>query len=189
MRSRTDWDAKYRVAAVPIPEPDRFLCKARPHLPHGAGTRAADLACGGGRHALRLAQWGLATTAIDYSSEALRLCRDRAALAGVTLETARKDLESPEVDLGSDIYDVVAVFNFLHRPLIPHMKEAVKPGGVIVYKTYTQLQLRFGTGPRNPKFLLGQGELLELFADFRHLLYLEECETDATAALVAQRPC
>ncbi len=188
MSSRSDWNARYRVAKETVPAPDEFLSTARRFLPQGAGRRALDLACGGGRHAVRLAQWGLATTAVDYSDEALRLCRERAHLAGVTLDTACWDLESPQVDLGTEAYDVVTVFNFLHRPLIPRMKEALKPGGMIVYKTYTRLQLRFGTGPSNPGFLLREGELRELFAEFSHKLYRERCETDATAALVAQRP-
>ncbi len=175
--------------AEPVPEPDPFLLTARRYLPEGTRLRAADLACGGGRHALQMAQWGFVTTAIDHSKEALRLCYARAHLAEVTLHTVLMDLERPDVKLGNHVYDVVTVFNFLHRPLIPHVKESIKPGGVIVYKTYTQLQLQFGTGPRNPKFLLREGELLELFANFTRILYLEQCETDATAALVAQRPC
>ena len=189
MRSRADWDAKYRVPPAPIPEPDEFLHRARPYLPGRTGVRAADVACGGGRHAVQLALWGLSTTAIDYSRQALRLCRERASLAGVALDTACLDLEAPGIDLGSERYDLVAVFNYLHRPLVPRLKSTVRGGGIIVYKTYTRKQMQFRNGPRNPKFMLGDGELLEMFGDFRHLLYVEECETEATAALVAQRPC
>ena len=188
MPSRSDWDAKYRDAERSIPEPDRFLTEARKFVSRPGKCVAADIACGGGRHALQLAAWGLRTVAIDYSLEALRLCEDRASLAGVELETQCIDLEAPDVDLGTERFDLVAVFNFLHRPLIPILKRSVRPGGIIVYKTYTRKQLQFGTGPRNPRFLLADGELPELVSEFRHLLFLESCETEATAALVAQRP-
>ena len=83
---------------------------------------------------------------------------------------------------------MVSVFNYLHRPLIPVLKRSVRPGGIVIYKTYTRKQAQFGTGPRNPDFLLGENELPELFAGFRQLLYRETCKSEATAALVAQRP-
>ena len=188
MPSRSDWDAKYRNADRSVPEPDRFLSDARQFIAHSCEFIAADIACGGGRHALRMAAWGLRTVAIDFSLEALRLCKERARLAEVELETQCVDLEAPNVDLGSERFDLVAVFNFLHRPLIPVLKRSVRRDGIIVYKTYTRKQLQFSTGPRNPKFLLDDGELQELFSEFRHLLFLESCETEATAALVAQRP-
>lgn len=188
MATRSDWDAKYREADRSVPVPDRFLCEARQFIPRKSECSAADIACGGGRHALQMAAWGLRTVAIDYSVEALRLCDERASLAGVELETQCIDLEAPDVDLGNDRFDLVAVFNFLHRPLIPALKRCVRPGGIVIYKTYTRKQVQFGTGPRNPQFLLDVGELPELFSEFRHLLFLESCETEATAALVAQRP-
>ena len=189
MPSRSGWDAKYRreeVAAAPGPDP--FLVDSRKHLPADGERRAADVACGGGRHALLMAAWGLRTTAIDYSAAALRLCRQRARRKGLELETRIMDLEAPDVDLGASRFDVVAVFNFLHRPLVPVLKRSVRPGGIVVYKTYTRKQLRFGSGPRNPRFLLDEGELAELFSEFHCLQYRESCEHEATAALVAQRP-
>ena len=188
MPSRSEWDAKYREADRSVPEPDRFLSEARKFIASPSECAAADIACGGGRHALRMAAWGLRTVAIDYSFEALQLCQERASLAGVELETRCIDLEAPDVDLGTEQFNLVAVFNFLHRPLSPTIKRSVRPGGLVIYKTYTRKQVQFGTGPRSPRFLLGDGELPELFSEFRHLLFLESCETEATAALVAQRP-
>ncbi len=92
------------------------------------------------------------------------------------------------VDLGIDRFDVVSVFNYLHRPLIPILKQSLRPGGIVIYKTYTRKQLQFGTGPKNPDFLLDENELPQLFAGFRHLLYRETCASEAAAALIAQRP-
>lgn len=188
MATRSDWDAKYREADRSVPGPDRFLSEARQFIPRKSDCVAADIACGGGRHALQIAAWGLRTVAIDYSLEALRLCEERASLAGVELETQCIDLEAPDVDLGNEKFDLVAVFNFLHRPLIPALRRSVRPGGLVIYKTYTRKQVQFGTGPRSQRFLLGDGELPELFSEFRHLLFYESCDTEATAALVAQRP-
>lgn len=125
--------------------------------------------------------------AFDYSVEALRLCSARAETVGLQIETVCIDLEAAQVDLGTERFEVVSVFNYLHRPLIPILKRSVRRGGIVIYKTYTREQLQFGTGPRNPDFLLNKNELPQLFDGFRHLLYRETCEAEATAALIAQR--
>ena len=187
MPARSTWDAKYKSAERSIPLPDPFLGEIRPFLPVPEAGAAADIACGGGRNALELAQWGFRVTAFDYSVEALRLCAERADKAGLKIDMSCVDLEAPVVDLGSERFEVVSVFNYLHRPLIPILKRCVRPGGIIVYKTYTRKQLQFGTGPKNPDFLLHENELPQLFDGFRHLLYRETCESEATAALLAQR--
>lgn len=107
---------------------------------------------------------------------------------GLELKTACLDLETAHVDLGDGVFDVVVVFNYLHRPLIPILKKCVKPRGIIVYKTFTVEQLQFGTGPKNPDYLLKPQELGDLFSDFDQFVYREECTCQATASLVARRP-
>jgi SAM-dependent methyltransferase len=55
----------------------------------------------------------------------------------------------------------VVVTNYLHRPLMPQLLEAVAPGGVLLYQTFMEGNERFGK-PSRPEFLLRDGELLEL---------------------------
>ena len=192
MASRADWDAKHRVVEGLLPGPDPFLAEARPYLALAAVgpqcLRGVDVASGAGRHAVQMASWGIETLAVDYSDVALRIAASRAAAAGCGLAPRCLDLEDPATDLGDGAYDLVSVFNYLHRPLVPALKRCVRPGGIVVYKTYTQEQRKFDAGPRNPAYLLHERELLELFAGFDHLVYREACESEATAALIARRP-
>jgi len=58
-------------------------------------------------------------------------------------------------------FDAVVVTNYLHRPLMPALLDAVEPGGVLLYQTFMDGQQRFGR-PTNPAHLLHDGELLEL---------------------------
>lgn len=116
------------------------------------------------------------------------MCSERAQAQGLALITECLDLEASSADLGDSVFDVVVVFNYLHRPLIPILKECVRSGGIIVYKTFTVDQLRFGSGPKNPDYLLRSRELSNLFSDFDQLVYREECTCQATASLVARRP-
>ena len=190
MASRSDWEAKYRSAGGAVQDPDPFLAEALEYVRSAApaATDAVDIACGGGQNAIALAAYGLKTVAVDYSTEALRHCGDRAGEKGLAIETRCIDLEGSEVDLGDARFDVIAVFRYLHRPLVPLLKRIARPGGIIIYKTFTRKQVQFGNGPRNPDYLLDEYELPKLFADFQHLLYRETCDTEATAALIAQRP-
>ena len=87
-------------------------------------------------------------------------------------------------------FDAILVFNYLHRPLMKSIKQAVKPGGLILYETFTVDQPRFGK-PTNPDYLLQQGELSACFSDWKILVYREGERGDpicAKASLIAQKP-
>ena len=192
------WDERYRAGEHGDDELDRFLDGFLDEILDYRGLlqsdnpTAVDVACGAGRNAVALAAAGFDVTAMDFSHEALRLTVERAAAAGVVVRTRLLDLESPDADLGEGLYDLVAGFYFLHRPLIPKLIAALRPGGLVVYKTFLAASSASSKGPKNPAYRLGPNELLELFSDFRVLSYEEECvkqdsEGPATAALIAQK--
>jgi rhodanese-related sulfurtransferase len=128
----------------------------------GRGGRVLDVACGRGRHALLLAGAGFNVTAIDRNAEAIERLRTIAGRLGFPISTQVVDLETdPPPDLGSHEYDSILGFNYLYRPLMPYLREALKAGGRIFYETFTARQAERGH-PRNPAFLLQDGELEEL---------------------------
>lgn len=125
-----------------------------------------DLACGNGRNGLYLINHGIPVTFADLKSEALdtvqqALCclkSDQQALAHFW----QVDFEQQAATLPHHAYSAVLVFRYLHRPLFDQIKHAVKPGGMIIYETFTEQQAQFGR-PRNPDFLLKANELIETF--------------------------
>jgi SAM-dependent methyltransferase len=125
------------------------------------GGRVLDVACGTGRNAVFLASRGFSVRAVDRDAHAL-------ASLPADITTDVIDLEAGEVSLGVRCYDAVIVFNYLHRPLMPAIVEAVAPGGVLIYETFTAAQATRGR-PRNPSFLLDDGELATLVAPLRIL--------------------
>ncbi len=189
------WDERFRAGGHGASEPDGFLEGLRAYraLLQSDKPVAADVACGAGRNAISLAGAGYDVTAIDYSREALRPTRERATAAGVVVHPLLLDLESPTVELGSNVFDLVVGFYFLHRPLVPKLIDALRPGGIVVYKTFLATTSASGRGPKNPAYRLRPNELVEIFSDFRVLRYEEECveqesKGPATAALIAQKP-
>ena len=148
--------------------PSSFLVDHIDLLPEG---RVLDVATGRGRNAVYLARQGFEVEGIDISHEALDAARQLAEASGVSLTLHLMDLEN-DVSLPEEAFDAVICFNYLHRPLIPLLKLALRPGGMMVYETYIVDQARFGK-PRNPKHLLKHNELLKCFQDFRCLRYRE----------------
>jgi hypothetical protein len=64
---------------------------------------------------------------------------------------------------------------------------ALKPGGILIYKTYTIEQKNFAGGPSHPMFLLEPNELLNAFSSMRVLSYHETTQQKGVAELVAQK--
>jgi len=153
------------------------------------GGNILDVACGKGRHALLLASAGFNVHAIDRDPEKIAFLRTTADRLSLRLEASVVDLETdPPPNLGSSAYDAVMVFNYLHRPLMPVLRESLKPGGRIFYETFTTEQAKRGH-PRNPDFLLASGELSSLMKPLTVMREREgEFDDRFVASIVAERP-
>jgi SAM-dependent methyltransferase len=127
----------------------------------------------------------------DISGEALAHTRSLALQYGVTVRLWQVDLEREGHNpLEEDSYGGILVFRYLHRPLMPCIKKALKAGGVLLYETFTLGQRQFGK-PRNPDFLLKPGELHQYFGDWEIIHYFEGIKENplrAIAQLVCRKP-
>jgi SAM-dependent methyltransferase len=152
-----------------------------------------DLACGEGRHAQALAERGIPVVGLDRRAEALHALRDQARRAGLAVQPLRADLESARwLPLAPARCAALLVFRYLHRPLAPALEEALRPGGLLLYETFTIFQREHGYGPVNPAFLLEPGELPRLFPRLEVLSFWEGVAEGprpaAVARLAARRP-
>ena len=105
------------------------------------GARVLDLACGTGRHVLWFAGRAAQVTAVD---------RDVASLAGLRAiaRTIEADIENGPWPLPGECFDAVVVTNYLWRPLVPRILDAVGPGGVLLYETFCPWSGQCRGGPR-----------------------------------------
>jgi SAM-dependent methyltransferase len=143
------------------------------------GGRVLDLAAGNGRHSWLLLESGFAICAVDRDISAL------SPLAGPGCEVRQIDLETGAPwPLGTG-YDGIVVTNYLHRPLLPAIAQALAAGGVLIYETFARGNERFGR-PHNPDFLLRPGELLDSFAMLTVIAF-EQGEVSAPRPAVIQR--
>jgi rhodanese-related sulfurtransferase len=171
--------------------PCDFLVQHFDLLPRGI---ALDLAMGDGRNAIYLATRGFDVDGVDVSQDAVNSARASARQLGAPIRALVGNVEDGSYIIPEEAYDVIMVFNFLHRPLFKEIKDGVKPDGVVIYNTFTVDQPKFGP-PTNPDYLLKHGELKELFTDWEILIY-EESENPerpglrprARAGIVARKP-
>lgn len=168
-----------------IEQPASWLTRHEQLLP-AAGT-ALDVACGRGRHALWLAERGLAVQAIDRNPDAIAALEQLARRQNLPVRGRVADLESGIPDIGRAAFDVIVVVHYLHRPLFPALVAALKQGGLLFYETFTRAQAARGK-PTNPAFLLEPGELLQLVAPLEVIAHREGAFDDRdVASVVATR--
>lgn len=167
-------------------DPIRWLTDHATWIPQ-AGT-ALDVACGHGRHAIWLVRHGLSVTAVDRDDVALGRLGQAVADQSLDLEILQEDLESGPAAVWARTFDVIVVVHYLHRPLFGSLIDALRPGGLLVYETFTREQARLGK-PTNPDYLLTPGELPRLVHPLEVLASREGFfDGRHVASVVARRP-
>jgi cyclopropane fatty-acyl-phospholipid synthase-like methyltransferase len=166
-------------------------------LPEGPLLDLAGGECRNGLYAARLT--GRPVVCCDASGEALERAESLAREQGLdvgpgshAVRLHRKDMErdGDPAPLPKGPFAAILVFRYLHRPLFPHIRAAVAPGGLVFYETFTEDQPAHGK-PHNPDFLLRRGELPQHFPGFEVIHAFEGVLPDperAVARLVCRRP-
>ncbi|MEY8214173.1 MAG: class I SAM-dependent methyltransferase [Colwellia sp.] len=170
-------------------------------LLHEANMQAPvlDLACGSGRNGLYLVNQNIPVIFADIKKSALEQvestvtrhhCEEKSTANFWKIDFEQADIKP----FAGKSFSAIIVFRYLHRPLFEQIKQAVIPGGYVVYETFTVGQPQFGR-PKNPNFLLNHGELAELFFDW-HIIHSFEGVIDvnnesgkqAIAQVIARKP-
>jgi tellurite methyltransferase len=183
------WNQRY-AEQKESPVADSFLIEAverwiAPHFPQGG--HALDLAGGRGQNSIYLVKRAWQVTLVDISDIAILDARTTATTAGLSIDCEVADAGSFLAPPNHKVFNLVIVFFFLDRKLWPGIRRVMGSGSMLVYKTYTTENLRYGCGPTNPNYLLQSGELREEFSDFEVVHSRETKSAPAVAELVAVR--
>jgi SAM-dependent methyltransferase len=177
------WDEKYK-SQPDDSEPSSLLAEFTGLLP--SGGLALDIACGAGRHGIYLAERGLRVVGVDSSWQGLARGRELASRKELTISWVQADLG--KFALPTAAFDVILCFYYRDPKIYGQIRQALRPGGLLIYETYTLDQLRFATGPRNPAHLLEPAEVLRAFGDWDVILYRETWRERGLASIVARKP-
>jgi SAM-dependent methyltransferase len=174
------WEKRFSVTDYVFgTEPNVFLKSQAAALPK-SGTALA-VADGEGRNGVWLAERGLDVLSIDWSPTALGKAQALAEQRGVTLHTAQVDVVQWAWPVAQ--FDVVvAIFiQFLtpdeRRQVFAGMRNALKPGGLLLIEGYRPEQLNYKTGGPSQVENLYTRALLE--AEFASLSQLQIAEHDS----------
>jgi cyclopropane fatty-acyl-phospholipid synthase-like methyltransferase len=164
------WESRFARAADEFgEEPAVFLTNHAHRLPKQG--RALAVSDGEGRNGVWLARQGLTVTSMDFSPKAQAKARALAAKHSVAITTELADILT--YAWPTETYDVIAAifFQFLgpadrHRAF-GHIRNALKPSGLLLLAGYTPKQLEYGTGgPKAVENLYTRSLLEQEFSGF-----------------------
>ncbi|VVE47252.1 SAM-dependent methyltransferase [Pandoraea iniqua] len=163
------WDRVYAQKQVDDSPYPTILDEAQHLLP--TYGRALDLACGMGGASVFLARHGLHVSAWDLSAVAIEKLNRFAQHEGLPIRAEVVDIAHAAIP--PKTFDVIVVSRFLKRSLCASLARALRPGGLLVYQTFS-VEATSGASHMNPAYMLMRGELLNLFHDLQPIVYREE---------------
>jgi SAM-dependent methyltransferase len=189
---RQRWNARYTQQGYDF-TPASWLTAVEDAIrPRWPGSRALDLAAGGGRHALYLAELGYTVDAWDISDVALDVMRtklDRRAVSGRALPVEPRRVELERTPFPPEAFDLVLDAHYLDRVIFDSLCRSLRRGGLLVVHTFLytpggQITARLSS----PAYALQPGELQRAFGAQLEILDLTEDPKSETAHLLARRP-
>jgi tellurite methyltransferase len=184
------WDKRWATAEGRAdwlePEPD--VIALLPELTARGARTALDLGCGVGRHALLLAEHGLAVEAIDGSAAGLAVVRETARARGLSLGVRQGSADALPFD--NDSFDFVLSWNVIHHGTLgdvgrrlAEIWRVMKPGALYQGTMLPTRNINYGRGRTvapgtfvidgsergHPHFYCDTATLVALFAGFELL--------------------
>ena len=83
------------------------------------------------------ARSGIPVVGIDRNATFLEALAESTRREVLPIRLIRADLERDLLPLAPGKCGAIAVFRYLHRPLCPQLAEALGPGGLLLYETFT----------------------------------------------------
>ena len=117
-------------------------------LPFSAGSRILEVGCGNGKTLAALKDAGYSVTGIDFSSEAVKACKE---LIGNDADVICASVTDMPFDDGA--FDGAVMFHVLENLDVPDIKKAVaelhrvlRPGSYLAVKVFSEDDMRSGKG-------------------------------------------
>lgn len=182
IQDRSRWNRKYLEGTYPTGPADIVVR----YSGLAAKGRALDIAAGNGRNALWLAGQGFTVDAVDISEVGL------GQMGSEHPRVRRICVDLDVYDIKPAAYDLILNIRYLNRRLFPDIRDALRPGGVLIFESFLVGATRPDGGKFRREHLLRPNELLRAFVSLV-VVYYEERDVavvespDRMASLVAIR--
>ena len=164
------------------PKPSAWVRRFASLVPADQARGVLDIACGSGRHTKLFLDAGHHVVAVDRDTSGIK---DLAS--SLHLKITKADLETAGGwPFANEEFAGVVVTNYLYRPILDDIVSAVAPGGALIYETFAAGNEQFGR-PRNPDFLLREGELIDIVKERLTIVAYEHGEVRVPRRAMIQR--
>ena len=144
------WEDRFAASSDYVfgTDPAQFLIDHQEHLTPGATALA--VADGEGRNSVFMAERGMDVTALEFAPTAIQRAQELATEREVSVNFLQRDIMNEPWP--AQTYDLVAgiFIQFVgpdgRRLQFQRMKDATKPGGLVMLHGYRPEQLDYGTG-------------------------------------------
>ncbi len=180
------WDQKFSNTNYVFGKtPAKFIADNHHYLPENGSI--LDVGMGEGRNAVFLARKGHKVTGVDISSVAVKKARALADEFGVRINGV---ISSMDAYVPNETFDAIICFYYVDRKLIPKLISWLRPGGILVFESHTDLQRGVkGYEHYNIDYLLRPGELLGLFKGLQILKFEEPAHAqEFTSSIIVMKP-
>ncbi len=185
LKDKEKWNTKYGSSTcLTGREPSSWLLDHADLLP-GKG-QALDIAMGEGRNTLFAASLGYDVLGVDISDVGVSRAESLARENNLTIRSLIADLDSYQIE--ENAYDLILCFYFLERNLFEGIRKGLKPGGLLIFETFTEDYLQYSGFKR--EWVLAHDELRQAFSGLKVIDYREVDEPEnetAYASLVARK--
>ncbi|MFT7684834.1 MAG: SAM-dependent methyltransferase [Candidatus Azotimanducaceae bacterium] len=162
-------------------EPSPWVKKFANLIPVGA--KVLDLACGKGRHTRYFIERSCFVTSVDINIDNMQDLSNNPKCQIIAADLENKD----DWRLPTD-FDAIIVTNYLHRPMLQHLPNALSPNGILIYQTFMIGNEAYGK-PNNPDYLLAKNELKNTFQNSLNIIEFSEGLIHETHTAVTQQIC
>lgn len=143
------WQSEDGRRAWSEAEPDVLACAAT--VIAAGGSRALDLGCGVGRHALALARMGFDVDALDGSEVGIAQLRKSAQAEGLALRTHHGSMTELPFDAAS--FDYLLAFNVIYHgdpeilaATVAEITRVLRPGATLQLTMLSRRNVNYGVG-------------------------------------------
>ena len=180
---RPNWDQRYSEKEFAYgTQPNLFLENQIREL----RDPVLSIAEGEGRNAVFIAAKGFNVHGVDGSSIGMAKAQSLAAKKGVRITTEVADLmkyNPPDNTFGSVVSIFAHLQNSIRKRLYPLIERCLKPGGTIVFESYSENQLgRTTGGPQDPDLLMTTAKIEQEFPNFEPIV-LQEVEREVVEGI------
>ncbi|OUJ19004.1 SAM-dependent methyltransferase [Methanonatronarchaeum thermophilum] len=167
------WNEKYKKGRHRREDPSPFLVKWIEKIPKG---NALDIACGAGRNSIYLAEQGYNVDAIDISTEALKIAKERANKKNVEVNWIHGDILKLQTEPKKYNLITLSYFHIKEKQQINKLINSLKKGGYIMWESHIKTNTNIDIGPENNEVRYKRGQLLKLLNKLTIIEYIERIE-------------